>query len=199
MWQEIDSWLSGLQMHTAGSYPSFLFTGTTKPLSSWLRSLSSSPSLYSCLGLPQPRCNTLRLALLNFMLFARAQLSSLPTSLCMASLPFSMSTTLHNSISHTNQLSMHSIPLSMLLTEVLTNSVQGIKERWFQWKLFNIHYTSLGHLTSKKRKIMQFSSAEKPAFTVWNISHCTKKNCEIVTMGLLYTGHLWKQGHMRQA
>ena len=45
---------------------SFLSTNTLKYFSLGLLSIPSSPSLYLCLGLPQPRCRTLHLALLNF-------------------------------------------------------------------------------------------------------------------------------------
>jgi len=34
--------------------------------------VSTSPSLYSCLGLPQPKCNTLHFALLNLTRFSWA-------------------------------------------------------------------------------------------------------------------------------
>ena len=42
-----------------------------------LPSIHSPPSLYLCLGLPWSRCRTLYLALLNFMSFTQAHLSSL--------------------------------------------------------------------------------------------------------------------------
>jgi len=48
---------------------SFSSTNTCKSFSSELLSLHSLPSLYSCRGLPQPRCRTLHLALLNFVRF----------------------------------------------------------------------------------------------------------------------------------
>jgi len=57
---------------------SFSSTSTPKS-SSGLLSSYSPPSLYLCLGLPRPTCRTLHLALLNFMLFTQAHLSSHPS------------------------------------------------------------------------------------------------------------------------
>ena len=75
---------------------SFLSTNTPKSFSTELLSIYSLPILYSCLGLPWPRCRTLHLALC--MRFAWAHLSSLSRSLWMASLPSNISTALRNSI-----------------------------------------------------------------------------------------------------
>ena len=46
---------------------SFSSTGTPKSFSTELLSGRSSPSSYKYLGLPQPKCSTLHLALLNLM------------------------------------------------------------------------------------------------------------------------------------
>jgi len=48
--------------------------------------------LYKYLGLPQPKCSTLHLALLNLFRFSWAHFSSLSRSLWMASLPSSVLT-----------------------------------------------------------------------------------------------------------
>ncbi|KAK4824839.1 hypothetical protein QYF61_020212 [Mycteria americana] len=61
-----------------------------KSFSTGLLSIHSLLSLYLCLGLPQLTRRTLPLALLNFMRFTRAYLSSLSRSLWMASLPSSV-------------------------------------------------------------------------------------------------------------
>lgn len=63
------SWPSGLQACTAGSCRAF---GPPEPPSPLHRaalneSMSFSPSLCSCVGLPRPRCSTLHLALLNLI------------------------------------------------------------------------------------------------------------------------------------
>ncbi|XP_074718070.1 cytochrome b5 reductase 4 isoform X1 [Strix uralensis] len=90
--------------------------------SAGLLAIHSSPSLYLCLGLPRPMCRTLHLALLNFVRFARAHLSSLSRSLWMTSLPSSVSTALHSfskSVSSANLLRVHSIPLSVSMAKML--------------------------------------------------------------------------------
>ena len=46
-----------------------------------LLSMSFSPGLSSYLGLPQPKCNTLHLALLNFIRFSCAHFSSVQVPL----------------------------------------------------------------------------------------------------------------------
>jgi len=89
---------------------SFSSTNTPKSFSSWLLSIRSPSSLYLCLGLPQPMCRTFCLALLNFMSFAWAHLSSLSRSLWMASLPSSVLTASHSFVLSANLLRVHSIP-----------------------------------------------------------------------------------------
>ena len=49
---------------------SFLSTRTPKSFSARLLSRTSSPSFYKYLGLPQPKCSTLHLALLNLIRFS---------------------------------------------------------------------------------------------------------------------------------
>jgi len=98
---------------------SFLSTRTPKPFSAELLSRSPSPSLYTYLGLPRPKCKTLHLALLNLTRLTRVHLSSLSRYLWMASLPSAV-------INHTTQLSVitnllrvHSIPSPMSLIKTL--------------------------------------------------------------------------------
>ncbi|KAK4816270.1 hypothetical protein QYF61_014342 [Mycteria americana] len=69
---------------------------------------------------PALKCRILHLALLNFMRFARAHLSSLSGCLWMASLPSRVSTTPLSLGSSANLLKVHSTSLSMLLTKILT-------------------------------------------------------------------------------
>ena len=83
---------------------SFLPINTPKSSSLRLLSVSSSHTLYLCLGLPWPMCRTLYLALLKFMMFAQAHISRLSRSLWMASLPSSMLTTWHSLVSSENFL-----------------------------------------------------------------------------------------------
>ena len=59
---------------------SFSSTRTPKTFSAGLLSRISSPSLYSYLGLSQPKCRSLHLALLNISRFRRAHFSSLSRS-----------------------------------------------------------------------------------------------------------------------
>ena len=74
---------------------SFASANTPKPFLTGLLSIHSFPSLYLCVGLPQSMCRTLHLALLNFMTFAQAHLSSLSRCLWMAFFPSCMLTTPH--------------------------------------------------------------------------------------------------------
>ena len=83
---------------------SFLSSRIPKSFSSGLLSMHSPPTLYLCLALPPPMCRTLHLALLNFLRFTQAHPSSLSRSLWMASLPSSMSTTLHSLVLSANLL-----------------------------------------------------------------------------------------------
>jgi len=57
---------------------SFSWTTTRKSFSSGLLSVHSLPSLYLCLGLPQPICRTLHLALFSFMMFPLLQPVKVP-------------------------------------------------------------------------------------------------------------------------
>ena len=63
---------------------SFLSTSTLTSFSAGLLSIHSLPNLSLCLGLPRPMCRTLHLALLNFLMFAQAHISSQSRSLWMA-------------------------------------------------------------------------------------------------------------------
>jgi len=65
----------------------FIYTRTLKSFSAGLLSRISFPSLYSYLGLPQPKWSTLHLALLNLTAFTSTQFSILSRSLWMVSLP----------------------------------------------------------------------------------------------------------------
>lgn len=85
--------------------------------------MSSSSGLFfhslTCLYL-WPKCRTLQFAL-YFIRLAQAHLSSLPRSLWMIALPSSMSTIPHSLSA--NLLKIHSVPLSVLLTEMLNSTV----------------------------------------------------------------------------
>ncbi|KAK4810863.1 hypothetical protein QYF61_008835 [Mycteria americana] len=80
------------------------------------------PSLYWNRGLPQPRCRTLHLALLNLMRFTQAHFSSLPRSLWMTSRPSGVSTAPLSLVSSANLLRVHSISLSMSLMKILNST-----------------------------------------------------------------------------
>lgn len=86
---------------------SFSSTNTHKVLSVRVLPVHSPPTMYLCLGLPQPRCRTLHLALLDFMRFVQVHLSNLSRSLCMASLPFNVLTTSYRLVSLANLLRVH--------------------------------------------------------------------------------------------
>jgi len=75
--------------HTFLGHAELIVSQHPKSFSPGLLSFHSPSSLYLCLGLPQLRCRTLHLALLNFMRFAQAHFSRLSGCLWMASLPFS--------------------------------------------------------------------------------------------------------------
>lgn len=92
--------------------------------------IHSSLSLCSHLGLPQPKCGKLHLALLSFMRFTQAHFSSLP--LLMASLLSSMSTTLLSLVSSVNLLRLYSVPLSKSLTKML-NSTGPLGDNTHYW------------------------------------------------------------------
>ncbi len=62
--------------HTAGPCSAFLSTRNPRSFSVGLLSMSSSPSLYSYLGLPRPKCNALHMDLLNLMRFTWAHCSA---------------------------------------------------------------------------------------------------------------------------
>jgi len=66
-------------------------------------------------------CRTLHLAVLNFMRFAQAHLSSLARSLWMASL-LSVLTAPHSLLSSADLLRMHSVSLSVSPTKMLNNA-----------------------------------------------------------------------------
>lgn len=89
----------------------FLPTKTPSPSFQNCSSFHSSPSLCSCLGLPWPRCRTLHLPILDFMMFPQVTLSSL----WMVSPHSSKSTALHSSVPSVLRTCL--IPLSMSLTK----------------------------------------------------------------------------------
>ena len=84
-----------------------------------LLSILSSPSLYWQWRLPQPRCKTLHLDLLNLIRFTWAYCSSLSQSLWKASHPSGVPTAPHILVSAANLLREDSISLSVSLTKIL--------------------------------------------------------------------------------
>ncbi|KAK4811770.1 LOW QUALITY PROTEIN: hypothetical protein QYF61_005338 [Mycteria americana] len=115
-------WTRSSRSHTFLAHIPFFIHQYPQVLSTGLLAIHSSPSLYPRLGLPRLRCMTLPLALLNFMSFARAHLSSLSRSLWMASLPSRVSTTPLSLVSSANLLRVPSVPLSMSPTKMLNNT-----------------------------------------------------------------------------
>lgn len=73
-------------------------------------------------GIAPTHVQNLSLALLNFMRFAPAHLSSLSGLLWMASLPSRVSTVTVSLVSSENWLRVHSIPLSVSPSRMLNNS-----------------------------------------------------------------------------
>lgn len=62
---QLSFWTANAHCHVMLIFP---FANTPKFFSSDFLSITSLPSLYLCLGLPQPRCRTLYLDMLNFEL-----------------------------------------------------------------------------------------------------------------------------------
>jgi len=100
----------------------FSSTRIPKSFSTGLLSRNSSPSLYTYLGLPQPKCKTLHFASLNLISFTRVHLSSLSRSLWMASLSSVLKTTPLSFVSSANLLKVHSIPLSVSFIKILKST-----------------------------------------------------------------------------
>lgn len=90
---------------------------TLKFFSAGLLSINSSPSPYSCLGLPQPTCNALHLALSKLIRFSNAPFSNVST----ASL---------NVVLSANFLSVHSVPLSFVSLIKMSNSICSKMDLW---------------------------------------------------------------------
>lgn len=122
-----------------------------KCFSSGLLPIPSLLSLYLCLGLHQPRCNTLHLALLICMVFTREHLSSLSRFPCTASFPSSMSIAPQSLMSSANLLNRHSIPLSChqlgtkkycitnprdMSTRQINNCIHKVKKGWDSLQLY---------------------------------------------------------------
>ncbi|KAK4826465.1 hypothetical protein QYF61_009192, partial [Mycteria americana] len=101
---------------------SFSSISTPKSFSAGVLSITSSPSLDRNQELPQPRCRTLHLALLNLLRFTQAHFSSLPRSLWMTSHPSGMSTAPLSLVSSANLLKVHLISLSMSLMKILNST-----------------------------------------------------------------------------
>ena len=106
-------WPSGLQEHTAGSYPSFFPSGPPNcpPQSCFQGVLPGCTHGVVHMGLPQTKCSILDLALLNLVRFTGPHFLSLPRSLWMVSLPSVVSTVPLSLLSSVNLLRVHSIPL----------------------------------------------------------------------------------------
>lgn len=102
------------------------FTNIPKPSSAGLLSIYSSHSLLLMFEIALTKRRTLCLALLNFMRFTRANLSSLSKFLWMASLPSKVPTPPHSLVSLANMLRVLSIPLTMLPTKMLNNTSPNI-------------------------------------------------------------------------
>jgi len=93
-------------------------TKTPRSLSTELLCSRSAPSLYWCIGLLLPRCRTLHLPLLKFIMFLCAQLCSLSRSPCMAAQRSVVSATLPSLVSSANLLRIHSVPSSRSLMKL---------------------------------------------------------------------------------
>lgn len=94
-----------------------------------LLSIHSSLKIHWYWGLPQLRCRTLHLALLNCTRFVRAHPLSVSRSLWMASLLSSISASSINLVSTENLLRVHSVPLFMSLIKILNNTDHS-KDTW---------------------------------------------------------------------
>jgi len=80
-------------------------------------------------GLPQPKCNTLHLTLLNLIMFMRPHFSSLFRSLWMTARPSLKEGHLFIVMASANLLRVHLIPLSMSLIKML-NSTDFKTDSW---------------------------------------------------------------------
>jgi len=110
-----DGWLSD---SASAHYQLMLNLSSTdipKSFYSGLLSSHSPPSLYLYLGLPQPRCRTFHLALLNFMRLAWAHLSNQSRSH-----PSGVSTASLSLVSSAELLQELSVPLSTPPTKILS-------------------------------------------------------------------------------
>ena len=117
-----------------------LSTSTLKSFSLGLLSIHSLSSLHLCLGLPWPICSTLHLALLKFMGFTQAHLSSLSGSFWIAAC----------SLQHVN-CTIHLGVVGKLAEGALNPTVcvtdKDVKQRQSQyWSLRNAicHWSPLG-------------------------------------------------------
>jgi len=110
----------GLQAH-CWLMCSFSSIRTSKSFSAGQLSVSSSPSLYSFLRLPQAKCNTLHLVSLNFIRYSCAHFSTVSRSHWMTSLLSVVWTAPLSLVQSANLLRVHSIPLLMSLIKTLKN------------------------------------------------------------------------------
>ena len=99
---------------------SLLSTRTPKSFSAGLLSMNSSPSLYTYLGLPQQKCNTLHM--LDLSRFPWTDFSSLSRSLWMASFPIILLNAPLSLVLSVNLLRVHLILLSMSLAKMLKST-----------------------------------------------------------------------------
>lgn len=122
----------------------FISTIIPKFFSKDLPSIHSSPSLYWSCELPQSRCRTLHIALLNSTEFTWMPFSNLPRPLWMPLLPWSFSTASLSFVSLENLLRVHSVPRSMPLIRIWNNISPSMgsgrclclqQEHWTRWSL----------------------------------------------------------------
>ena len=95
-----------------------LSTRTSRSLSAELLSSWVDPSLCCTLGLCFPRCKTLHLSLLNFIMFLVARSSSLSRSSCRVARPSEVSTSPLSLVSSTNFIRVHLVLSPRSLTKI---------------------------------------------------------------------------------
>ena len=129
--------------------PSFLCIRTPKSISAELLSRSSSPILYLYLGLPQPKRNTVHLALLNLIQLWWVLFSSLSRSPWMATLPSIVSTAPHRLVSSANLLVARMMPLSISLIRMLKSTSPKTVPRGHQL-ITSLCLRDVGSLTARE-------------------------------------------------
>ena len=115
-------WLSGLQVHIAGSCWASHPPVPPSPSPQGCSRTTLCPACNSVWVCPNPRAGPCAWPCWTSCSSRRPPLSSLSRSLWMASLPSSVSATPHSLVSSANLLRVHSVPLSVSPTKTLNSA-----------------------------------------------------------------------------